>query len=335
MLAIFSDKNSVKIAPSTIVFTIVVLLSMYALYYLRSVILLVFLAFIIMIAINPLVRRLERVTKLSKLSNVALSYLIVILGIMLLVGLVVPPLVTEVLSLLRALDFPIFTDYFRNVSLSVQEINSLISRVGDSFSLLLLLVNTAFNGVFTVLMVLVLSFYLKLEREDLPNKLYWFTRNKKHIALAKKIIDEIEHQMGGWVRAQLLLMLAVGTVTYVGLLIIGVEYALPLAVIAAIFEMVPNIGPIIAAVPAIIIAFLSGGWVLAGIVGLLYLIIQQLENSVLVPRVMKASINVNSFITLVVILVGYQLAGVAGALLSLPTYIITRVIYSHMLAPKV
>jgi len=110
--------------------------------------------------------------------------------------------------------------------------------------------------------------------------------------------------------------------------LISVPYALPLALLAGFLEIVPNLGPTIAMIPAVFVSYITFGPVMAGIVFLLYIIIQQIENNVLVPRVMHTSANVNPLIAITVILTGFKLGGMIGALLSIPVYIIFRTFYS-------
>lgn len=333
MFAFLSPKNSTQIAPSSVLMTVSILVGLYGLYQLRSLLLLVFLAFILMVAINPLARFFENTVRAPKALSIILAYAVFVVALVGLVAVVVPPLVIELLALVKTFNIPVIADQVRALDLSFDDINSILARVEDSFNLIMSAVSATFGGIFAVLMVIVLSFYLKLERPLLHRKLYWFTHDEKHIKQGKTILDEIEVQMGGWVRAQVLLMGVVGLVTYLGLLALGVPFALPLAVIAGLLEIVPNIGPIVSAVPAILIAFLGGGWLLAGLTTLLYIVVQQLENAVLVPRIMSSRINVNPFISIVAILAGAQLAGISGALLSLPSYIIVRVLYSHLFGP--
>ena len=137
----------------------------------------------------------------------------------------------------------------------------------------------------------------------------------------------IENQLGGWVRGQLVLMLVIAVFTYIGFLLIGIPYALPLAILAGFLEILPNIGPTIAAVPAITIAYISSGPALAVVALLFSILVQQLENNVIVPKVMRENANVNPLISIIAILIGLQLAGVVGALLAIPLYIVIRTVY--------
>ncbi len=116
-------------------------------------------------------------------------------------------------------------------------------------------------------------------------------------------------------------MIIIGLFSYLGLRILGIDFALPLALLAGFLEIIPNIGPTISAVPAVIaglaISPLYGVSVLV-----LYLFIQQCENTFIVPKVMEKSLGMNPVITIVVLSIGFKLAGILGMLLALPTFIV-------------
>jgi predicted PurR-regulated permease PerM len=130
--------------------------------------------------------------------------------------------------------------------------------------------------------------------------------------------NEIEDRLGAWVRGQLILMGSVGVATTVAYFLIGLEGALVLGLIAALFEAIPLIGPALGAVPALIVAGLTGGVEIVVLVAVVYIVIQIIEGNVLVPVVMHNTIGIPPFMVFVSILVGAQIAGVAGALISVP-----------------
>jgi predicted PurR-regulated permease PerM len=139
---------------------------------------------------------------------------------------------------------------------------------------------------------------------------------------------KIEMKLGAWVRGEIILMLIVGLTTYIGLTILGVEYALPLAVIAGVLELVPTIGPIISSIPAILIALVQGP-VLAIAVLAMYILIQQAENNFLVPKVMEKAVGVLPLITIASLLIGGTLFGVIGAVIAVPAVVILHVLFEE------
>lgn len=330
---LYSD-HGVTVSPISIVFSVFFLLSLYFIYYVRSILILLLLAFIIMVALHPLVNVFHLKLKLPKIPSIFLSYIVLLLVIILLLALIIPPLAREVFQLLAFFDLPVFQDEIKKFSFTLQEFSSVLNNVSGSFNVVFSVINTTFSSVLTMFTLMVLSFYLMLERQTIHRKLYWFTDKVEHVEKAEKLINSIETQLGGWVRAQVILMFSIFIITYVSLSLMSIPYTLPLALLAGALEIVPNLGPTIAMMPAVFVAYMTFGPVMAGIVFLLYLIIQQLENNVLVPRVMKTSANVNPLIAIIVILTGLKLGGVVGSVLSVPLYIIVRSLYSTFIKPK-
>ena len=123
--------------------------------------------------------------------------------------------------------------------------------------------------------------------------------------------------MGEWLRGQLILGLIVGIAVYLGLLFLGVNYALLLALMAGVLEVVPYVGPIISVIPALIIGFAQSPVIGFGVV-ILYLIVQQLENHLLVPKVMQKVTGLNPIISILALLVGIKAGGIVGAIFSIP-----------------
>jgi predicted PurR-regulated permease PerM len=127
-----------------------------------------------------------------------------------------------------------------------------------------------------------------------------------------------QDKIGKWMQGQLLLGLIVGVLLYLGLVILGVPYALLLAVLAAIFELIPVFGQILAALPAIAVAFGDGGVTAALLVLGLYLIVQQFESNLIYPLVVKKIVGVPPLLVILALLIGAKLAGFLGILLSVP-----------------
>jgi predicted PurR-regulated permease PerM len=147
------------------------------------------------------------------------------------------------------------------------------------------------------------------------------------------VITDIENSLGRWVRGQITLSLIVGFLVYIGLTALGVPSALPLALIAGIFEIVPIIGPTISAIPSILIA-LALSPILALATAALYFVIQQLENNLIVPTVMSRAVGVNPLITIIALLIGAKLAGIMGVIISVPVVVIIKIIIRDLVITK-
>lgn len=156
----------------------------------------------------------------------------------------------------------------------------------------------------------------------------WEGRNK-----LKKTVRRIEDKLGAWLRGQISLSLIIGTLSYIALFSLQVPFALPLAILAGLFEVVPVIGPIISAIPAILIA-LTVSPVTAGLVALAFFIIQQLENSLIVPQVMKKAVGINPLIVILTVSIGGKLLGVSGALLAVPITVVIQILVEDIFNAK-
>ncbi|MFO0702672.1 MAG: AI-2E family transporter [Candidatus Andersenbacteria bacterium] len=173
-----------------------------------------------------------------------------------------------------------------------------------------------FAGAFTVTAIAVLTFYLTVEEKGIK-KFFAFIIPGHHHAYVTDLLTRIQLRLGGWLRGYLSLGLVVAGMTYVGLLVIGIKYALVLALFAGVMEFVPLVGPIVSAIPALFFAFTQNP-VLAIFVLVLYIAVQQVENHVLVPKIMQRSVGLSPVVVILVILVGAKLAGFIGLLLAVP-----------------
>ncbi len=330
----FSDKHTVVISPRSIIFGVFFILSLYFLYKIQSILVLILFSFIITVALNPLVRFCHRRLHIPKTFSIVIAYIVFLTFLSGLVALIVPTLAVQVQQLFQKINIPLIQDEIRNINFTLQEWDTLFSRIGDSAGLLLNIINSTFNGVFTVFTLIVLSFYLMHEREKLHKKITWFTKDEVHLKKTKDFIDSVEHQLGGWVRGEAILMFAIGSLTYLGLTLLSIPYALPLALLAGMLEILPSLGPTIAAIPAIFVAFITFGPMMGLIVTLFAIVVQQLENNFLVPKIMNDNAHVSPLVSIIAILVGFSLGGVVGGLLAIPIYITVRAAYSHFLKPE-
>ena len=151
-------------------------------------------------------------------------------------------------------------------------------------------------------------------------------------ARARLVLGEIGQRFRGWLVGSMLLSLAVGTATFVLLSLAGLPYALLLAVIAGVLELVPMIGPFLSAIPAILVAAPRGWQTVLVVIGI-YLLVQQLENNLLVPRVMSSQVNLPSVLVIIALLVGGSLLGIVGAILSVPAAAVVQVLWLRVVVP--
>jgi len=192
---------------------------------------------------------------------------------------------------------------------------------------------TAFGVLFTV----VASLYIAMDSERI---MQWIHEKipTAYAAVYEALLAEIGAVWRSFFRGQLALALVVGSTTTVGLLVLGMPYAVPLGAIAGVLEVVPRLGPVLATLPALVVAavqpsstmpHLAQGWLMLA-VAILYVGIQQLENNILVPRILGDSVNLRPVVVLIGALAGAALAGVIGILLAAPVIGSARVLGSWM-----
>ncbi len=177
------------------------------------------------------------------------------------------------------------------------------------------------GGVIAVLLIVVLSFYLSVQDDGVAK----FLKVILPVQYEKSFLNfwrRSQLKIGYWMQGQLLLGIVVAVMVYIGLAIIGVPNALLFAVLAGVFELIPLFGPILAAIPAIFSAYGELGATSALIVAGLYLVIQQLENHVLYPMVVKKVVGVPPIVSIIALFIGGQLAGFLGILISVPVAVV-------------
>ena len=174
-----------------------------------------------------------------------------------------------------------------------------------------------FGTIFSFLLIMVMTFYMTVE-ENAVKKIIWSVAPEKHQIYIMRLVNRMQKKIGLWLRGQLILSLIIFILTFIGLSILGVKYALILALIAGLTEFVPYLGPIFASVPALFLSFTQGGFVFMIFVGILYYIIQVVENNIIVPKLMQKVVGLNPIIIIAVLMIGFQVAGPVGAILSIP-----------------
>ncbi len=328
MFALFhKNQHQVEISPSIVIFTAFFAGLIYFLYRINSILVLLFLAFIFMLALKPAVNKIQRRIK-NRLASIMIAYILVLIVIASLLTFLIPPLVKQLYQLIINLNFPFLQTQINQFEFTLSEISNLISTYSGSVSALLSIITSTFSGAFTIVTLFVMSFYLMLEHDKLYLKAGWFSREPKHLSIAKEFLESVEEQLGGWVRGEFILMTIIGVLTYLGLILMRMPFALPLALMAGLLEILPNLGPTISAVPAIAIAYFYTSPVITGLVLVFYILIQQFENNLIVPKIMQKNADVNPLIGILSILAGFKIGGVIGALLAIPSYILLRTIYS-------
>jgi len=301
-------------------------------YILRSVLAMIFVSIIIAAALSPLVDWFEK-RKIPRLVGALIIYLGIIALISLIIYFAFPIIYEEVLNLADSLP-GISEQVLHLISNSVlgERISDFISSyqgsiIKDASQFFSILINLG-GGIVSVLTVFLISFYLLLEKDGISDFIKFVTPQSIESTVLK-IWYRSRLRLGKWLRVQLLLSTIIGAMVWIVLVILGVKYAFILAIFAALCELVPMVGPILAGVVATIVA-LTQSLPLAIWTAIAFILIQRVENDILVPAIMGKTIGFNPVIVLVALFAGGKLGGVVGMLIALPVVIVVEEIIKEL-----
>lgn len=322
------DKRiNIEITTKSIFTLVLILAAGWIIYLLQSVLILFFIGLILALALEPLVDKLVKKNIPHSLS-VAIVIFIAFAVIISLVSIAFRPLIEQISSLINTL--PAYIDSL--VSIRGLDIYSdaIFSQISQGASNVLSVTLGAFSGALSTMIAFVFMVYILLDFENLRNLFTNVFPVGKRVGVSDMVL-KIEIKLRDWLRGQVILMLIIGASTYVGLMLLGLsEYAVALAVIAGFMELIPVIGPIVALIPAAVIGFFVSPVTGLGVVAL-YTLIQQLENHLIVPKVMQKAVGLNPLITIIAFMVGAQLLGLVGAVLAIPFTLILIEVSKYIL----
>ncbi|EAC7219604.1 AI-2E family transporter [Listeria monocytogenes] len=296
---------------------------------------------------NPIIDWLEK-HKWKRGWAIALLYLVIIGLLILLFSFVIPAVKDQIVSLFKS--FPGYWDQITqkfdefsrsslfdqikdklNTNMSdimktlstkgTSVINSAISSIGS-------IVGTVTEVVLAIVTTPLVLFYLLKDGKKLPDFLLKMlpVNGREH---TRQVLGEANHQISSYIRGQIIVSLCIGILLFIGYLIIGLPYALTLAIIAACTSIVPYLGPAIAITPAIIIAIVTSPWLLIKLI-IVWCVVQLLEGKFISPQVMGKTLKVHPITILFVILVAGNLFGVLGVIFAVPGYAVLKVIVTHV-----
>lgn len=298
-----------------------------ALYLVSDILAALIFAVIVASAIEPAVEWLKE-HKIPRILGVILIYLAIALALFFVVYLIFPLIFEESQNIsltypafqkqilsgigkVEALPFPPF--FTENLEEILRIPATYLEKLGGGIFDFATIV---FGGLLSFILVVVFSFYLAAQEKGIES----FLRLVTPLAYEPYAVDlweRSQRKLGRWLRAQMLLGAIVGVLIFFGLTVLGVRPALFFAILAALFEIIPVVGPILAAVPAVAAALL-----ISPVVGVftivLYVVVQQTESHVIVPVVMKKTVGLSPLVVVLALLVGAKIGGIFGILLSVP-----------------
>lgn len=313
-----TEKIKLEISTWEIIKVILVIIGFGLLYLVRDVVALFFVVLILTATFSPVVKIWSRY--IGRILSIIFLFLIFFLLAGVVIYFLIPPMINQTALLannipayISTINFESFHDYAPDIRQFLQGISSNLGTISSNvFSF------TAgiFNGIFTLVMIFVLTFYMLVDENNIKKFVSsLFAHDHKENAVA--LINKIASKVGSWFRGQMILGLIIFLIVYIGLIIIGIPYALVLAIIAGILEIIPTVGPIIAGAIAALVA-LTISPVASLLVVILFLAVQMLENTFIVPKVMQKAIGVSPVMIILAIIAGAKLLGTVGAIISIP-----------------
>ncbi|EKD33516.1 MAG: protein of unknown function UPF0118 [uncultured bacterium] len=327
--------QQIEITTLTIFKVVLVFLALWFLWFIRDIVAILFVALLLAALIGPYADWFHK-RKVPRTIAVLILYVILFALAAGTIVLIVPPLIEQIQQLtsnFSSLTSKVSEFFSRVYAFSAEKgfggnilesAKSLQQGAQGAISQIFSTISGFFGGIVAFVLVLVLAFYMVVE-EDSARRFFKHLAPEQYQVYLSALLQKIQDKIGAWMRGQLILMIAIGILSYVGLLILGVNYPLVLALFAGMLEIVPYIGPTFSVIPAAIIAFAQDP--IKGVLVLgLYVLIQQIENNVLVPAVMKRVTGLNPVVAIVALLVGIKVAGFVGALLSVPVATVLMVV---------
>ena len=327
------DKNIV-ISLKTIAQAFLVVVAFYAVFRLGTIIGLVALALLTTLSLEHTVQLISKQIIFGRKINRPIAVLVTYLSAFLLASLAISvgldPLITQSQKLIQTLiknqdKFTFGKDL--NISLS-DVIASFLATSGGVLSA----TRSIFNNVTAIFSVLILSIYMSIDWENVKSR-FALLFKEEHREKVGRVMSEVEIKIGVWLRGQLILMISIGVLSYIGLRIVGVQFPLALAIMSGLFEIVPIIGPVFSAIVAALVAVVDSP-VRALLIVLVFAMIQQVEGNVLVPKVMEKVSGISPIIILIAILIGTNLFGIMGAIAAIPVLMIGSIILRSVLENK-
>lgn len=322
-----NEEQVITISTKTLFKVVAFVVGAWVLYFLRDLVFSFFIAVILASLIDPFATWCEKF-KIPRAVGVLFIFGVLFGLVTLVISLLVPILIDQsaafagsfghllevVQTRLQSLQIsgaPIKVLEGEGVSLG----QTLQNAGGELFST----VREALRSIFSFVFVFVLTFYLVIEDGIMKNFLEFVAPPKYRVKILE-LVRLMKDRLGKWLRGQMILSISIGILVYVGLTILGVPYAALLAVLAALLEAVPYIGPTIAALPAIFLALAQHpeSVIPAIMVGGLFVVIQQIENHILVPKVMQKAVGINPIASIISIVMGVKLGGIVGGLIAIP-----------------
>lgn len=330
-----------SVAKATLIIIALYVLVQFA-YEIREILVILFVAVLFSAAIDHTVNYLQE-KKIPRAVSVLLIYLVLLFIVGFFISRLVPIVAEQLLEIAKQADDMIInimegrslenvpfadklTPYIQsalegidqqtiidNIEVALQQLSAQLENIaGNTWAAM----KVVFNSVFNAVLVLVLTFFLVTDKGSLDNFIMALFPSRYSKYIVEKS-EAIKDKIGHWLRGIATLMFFMFLLYLIGFSILGIKYATTLAIMGGIAELFPVIGPILAGIPAVLIAFNQSPWLVLWVLGLVVLI-QQIEGNILIPLIMRKAVGLSPVIIIVSVLIGYNLLGILGILLAVP-----------------
>ncbi len=329
----FNRDTDISVATSTLVKITILGLILFFAWTIKDILILLLISITLASALEPLVEMLLQ-WRIPRSVSVVAVYIVALAFVVSIGFLVTPPVIqqfqqvtnndflaSEISSKIGPNSFLSDFNLTEIVSKNVQSLANQFNDLSENFFSRTLGV---FNGFIEIVTVLVVSFYLLAEKNGMKNFVYTLAPKESQPKILH-IVTRIQKKIGLWMIGQIIVSAIIFAITFIALTVLGIKYALVLAILSGFFELIPYIGPFVAAIPAIFFAFLQSP-TLAVVVMIMYIVLSKIEGYVLVPKIMQKTVGVSPLVILLAILIGFKLAGIFGILLAVPVVAVIQVI---------
>jgi predicted PurR-regulated permease PerM len=312
--------------------------------------LLIFFAIILAEAVRPLVMRLER-RRVPRPLGALLIYLVTAALLVAIGWLLFTPLMTEIKEFIA--NAPAYVAQAQQWAQDAQQalaandplsalLDALAAQLATSLEAALpallrfplTVLSGAFGGLISVVIVITMSIFWLMSADKLRDFALSLAPERAR-ADGASLFTELGHTLGGWVRGTLVAMLLIGSLTALGLWVLGVPYALLLGILAGLTELIPYLGPWISGTVAVVVTLLTVDPIKALQVVVVFVIIQEVESNLVEPLVMSWAVHIDPLFVLIAITIGFEVLGVVGAIIAVPVAGMAQVITQRMIAPAI
>jgi predicted PurR-regulated permease PerM len=332
----------------TIWMTVLAVIVLWIAYLIRDILLLIYVSALLAMGFSPIVRLIERqhvlpigTRRFPRWAAILVLYVLILGAIGGIAAMILPPLIDQAQALWKALPamFARAEEFLLARGILQERITwqeaverAPVTGGGEAVGTLIMAISGVIGGIFGLVTILILTFYFLVESGQLRQTLLGLFRRSERPRVSAASRD-IGVKVSAWLGGQLLLGLIIGVTSAIGLWLLGVPFFYVLALISAIGELIPVVGPILAAIPAIAVAA-SVSMQKALLVLIFFVLQQQFENHVLVPKVMERQVGVSAVTVILALLIGGKLMGITGAILAVPTAAILQVVFMEWIARR-